>query len=60
MINRFKAFFRAFVNKVVSLFTKNNKPSKKPQKVVILEASGCMPAPYADCIKLDKRYKKMN
>jgi hypothetical protein len=59
-MNRIKAFFRALSDKIVSFFTKKKKASKKPQKVVILEASGFMPAPSVDCIKMDKKYKKMN
>lgn len=59
-MKRFKAFFRTLRDKVVSLFIKNKKAPKKPQKVVILEASGFMPAPSVDCIKLDKRYTKIN
>lgn len=59
-MNRFKAYFRTSYNKIVSFFAKNKKSPKKPQKVVILEASGFMPAPSVDCIKLDKKFKTMN
>ena len=59
-MNKFKAYFRALYNKIVSFFVKNKKSPKKPQKVVILEASGFMPAPSVDCIKLDKKFKTMD
>ena len=59
-MNEFKAYFRALYNKIVSFFVKNKKSPKKPQKVVILEASGFMPAPSIDCIKLGKKIKTMN
>ena len=59
-MNQIKAFFRTLSDKIVSFFTKKKKASKKSQKVVFLEASGFMPAPSVDCIKMDKKYKKMN
>ena len=60
LISRFKAHFRHFIDKCVSLFRKSNKRPKKVTKVIELEAFGCVPASSADCVNLSKKYRTIS